>query len=154
MPTFCLMIGCSNDKKSCPNLSFCRVPAIIKNEGEAAEILSAERRRLWLAAISRDDLTEKILKNDRVCGRHFVSGKSAKPWDRFNEDWVPSLHLGHDKSKKSEKNQKEATKRAQRVVDWRKREKQELEEYSVNEKLEGWLMMESQSDIPSSNLVV
>ena len=43
MPTFCLMIGCSNDKKSCPNLSFCRVPAIIKNEGEAAEILSAER---------------------------------------------------------------------------------------------------------------
>ena len=56
MPTFCLMIGCSNDKKSCPNLSFCHMPAIIKNEGEAAEILSAERRRLWLAAIGRDDL--------------------------------------------------------------------------------------------------
>ena len=124
------MIGYSNDKKSCPNLSFCRVPAIIKNEGEAAEILSAERRRLWLAAVSRDDLTEKILKNYRGCGRHFVSGKSAKPWHRFNEDWVPSLHLGHDKSKKSEKNQKEATERAQR-----KREKQELEEYSVNEKI-------------------
>ena len=63
MPTFCLMIGCSDDKKSCPNLSFCRVLAIIKNGGEAAEILSAERRRLWLVAISRDDLTERILKN-------------------------------------------------------------------------------------------
>ena len=75
------------------------------------------------------------MKNDRVCGCQFVSGKSAKPWDRFNEDWIPSLHLGHDKSKKSEKNQKEATERAQRIVDRRKCEKQELEEYSVNEKI-------------------
>ena len=65
----------------------------------------------------------------------FVSGKSAKPWDRFNEDWVPSLHLGYDKSKKSEKNQKEATERAQRIVYRRKREKQQLEEYSVTEKI-------------------
>ena len=65
MPMF-FLIGCSNDKKLCPNLSFCHVPAMIKNEGEAAEILSAERRRLWLAAMSRDDLTEKILKNDSL----------------------------------------------------------------------------------------
>ena len=108
---------------------------MIKNEGEAAEILSAERRRLRLAAISRDDSTEKILKNDRVCGRHFVSRKSAKPWDSFNEEWVPSLHLGHDKSKKSEKNQNEATERAPRIGDRRKREKQKIEEYSVNEKI-------------------
>ena len=118
MPTFCLAtfsIGCSIDKTSCHNLSFCRVPAIIKNEGKAAEILSAERRRLWLVA-------DRILKNDRVCGRHFVSRKSAKPWDRFNEGWVPGLHRGHDKLKKSEKNQKEATERAQRIVDRRKRE--------------------------------
>ena len=136
MPTFCLMIGYSNDKKSCPNLSFCCVPAIIKNEGEDAEILSAKRRRLWLAAISRDDLTNREnRKTDRVCGRHFVFGKSAKPWGRFNEDWVPSLQLRHEKSKKSEKSQKEATERAQRIVDRRKHEKQELEECSVKEKI-------------------
>ena len=130
------MIGCSNDKKSCPNLSFCCVPATIKNEGVAAEILSAERRRLWLAAISRDDLTNRENhKTDRVCGRHFVFGKSAKPCGRFNEDWVPSLQLGHEKSKKSEESQKEATERAQRIVDRRKHEKQELEKCSVKEKI-------------------
>ena len=53
----------------------------------------------WLAAISRDDLTEKILENDRVCSVHFHAGTAAYLWDRFNPDWVPSLHLGHEKFK-------------------------------------------------------
>ena len=26
------------------------------------------RQRLWIAAISWDDVTEKILENDRICG--------------------------------------------------------------------------------------
>ena len=65
-------------KKSKRNdLTFCRVPKIIKNQGEETEILSAERRRRWLTAISRDDLTDKILEYDRVCGEHFHSGKAA-----------------------------------------------------------------------------
>lgn len=41
--------------------------------------------------ISRADLTDEILNNDRVCGRHFVSGQVAKAWDRYNVDWVPTL---------------------------------------------------------------
>ena len=56
------------------------------NQGEAAEELSAERRRLWIAAINRADLTDSILENDRVCGKHFVNGIAAKSWDRFNLD--------------------------------------------------------------------
>jgi len=43
-------------------------------------------------------LTEKILQNDRVCCRHFVSGRPAADWDKFNIDWVPTLHLGHNKN--------------------------------------------------------
>ena len=78
MPHFCLMLGCSNDKKKFPLLSFCRVPTVITNQGETIRALSEERRRLWLAAISRADLTEKKMKNDRVCGIHFKSGCSAK----------------------------------------------------------------------------
>ena len=68
---------------------------------EETEILSTERRTQWLAAISRADLTEKILENDRVCGIHFHSGKAAYLWDRFNpstqflacQNLVASVHV-------------------------------------------------------------
>ena len=98
MPAFCLILKCSNDKSKRKDLSFCRVPRIIKNQGEEVETLSTERRQKWLSAISRDDLTEKKLQNDRVCGEHFHSGKAAPLWDKFNVDWIPSLNLGHQKS--------------------------------------------------------
>lgn len=38
-----------------------RVPAIITNQGPEVEELSIERRRLWISAISRADLTDKIV---------------------------------------------------------------------------------------------
>ena len=36
--------------------------------------ISTERRRAWLAAISRANLTEDRLHNVYVCSRHFVKG--------------------------------------------------------------------------------
>ena len=56
------------------------MPKIVKDQGEETEILSAERRRRLLNAISvisRDNLTDKILEYDRVCEEHFHSGKAA-----------------------------------------------------------------------------
>ena len=32
-----------------------------------------------------------------MCEKHFVSGKVAKLWNKFNVDWVPTLNLGHNK---------------------------------------------------------
>ena len=119
------MLGGSNDKKRFSHLSFCRVPTVITNQCETICALSEERRRLWLAAISRADLTEKKLKNDRVCGIHFESGCSAKLWDRKNDDWVPSLKLGHNKLSKSINQGHDNTlkqERAQRVTDKGKRQ--------------------------------
>ena len=78
-------------------MRFSRVPKIVKNGGEMLEELTIRRRRAWLSTISRDDLTEDKLENERVCSRHFVSGQAAKPWDQFDVDWVPTLHLGHTK---------------------------------------------------------
>ena len=47
---------------------------------------------------------------------------SAKDWDRHNDDWVPSLHLGHQKKKKvEEKVVKAKHERVQRAVERRKR---------------------------------
>ena len=69
----------------------------IKRRGNGK--LIEEHRRRWLCTIIRQDLTDSILENDRVCGKHFHSGKAAPMWDRFNLDWVPSLNLGHKKLK-------------------------------------------------------
>ena len=64
-------------EKTEQGIKFYRVPAVITDKGELIEKLTAERRRKWISAISRD-LTEKKLSDDRVCSVHFVSGKPAK----------------------------------------------------------------------------
>ena len=95
MLAFCLVLECSNDKSKRKDPSFCRVPKVIESQDEKVEILSTERRRKWRSAMSRQDLTNNILQNYRVCGEHFYSGKVAPLWDKFNVDWVPSLNLGY-----------------------------------------------------------
>ena len=92
------MVGCSKRSGHDKDVSFYRVPVIIRNEGELTEELTTERRRKWISAISRDDITEKKMENDRVCGSHFVSGKPASNWDKLNVNWVPTLNLGHNKN--------------------------------------------------------
>ena len=57
------------------------------------------------------------MENDRVFGRHFVSGKAAKSWNIFNVDWVPTLCLGHSKKEIDPKNLEKAAERRQRVKD-------------------------------------
>ncbi|XP_022807135.1 uncharacterized protein LOC111344188 [Stylophora pistillata] len=128
MPAFCLIINCSNDKSKRKDLSFCRVPKIIKNQGEETEILSTERRRRWLSAIRRQDLTDRIIENDRVCGDHFHSGKAAPLWDKFNVDWVPSLNMGHQKSVIDEASLQRSLEKAKRVAERRKRTHESTEE--------------------------
>ena len=110
----CLFADCHARSGRDRDVSFFRVPVIDKNHGEEAEELSTERRTKWIAAKSRDDLTEQILKNDRVCSRHFVSGRPAKPRDKYNVDWVPTLNLGHTK-RKAEDTGKAVQERAERA---------------------------------------
>ena len=131
MPNFCMVVGCGNDSAKRKDISFFRVPKVIKHQGEQTEKLSEERRRLWITAISRADLTEKILENDRVCGEHFVSGVAAKSWDRYSRDWVPSLNIGHKKLIKDTEKFERNRNRHERVSKRRKREAlRELEEAS------------------------
>jgi len=115
----CLIVGCHARSGRDKSTSFFRVPKIRKNSGEIAEELSIERRRKWLAAISRDDLTDQILENDRVCCRHFLSGRPAADWDKFNADWVPTVNLGHKKNEL--KNPEAIVARAERSKERQKR---------------------------------
>lgn len=74
--------------------------------------LSQKRRELWIAAIKRDDLTETKLKYQKVCSKHFITGKCKEVFnvvlylliilgkpaaleDENHPDWVPSQHMGH-----------------------------------------------------------
>lgn len=94
----CLIVGCSRKTGRDKGIRLYRVPAVVTNQGPEVQELSIERRRLWISAISHDDLTEKILNSDRLCDQHFHSGAAAPFWDRCNIDWVPTLNLGHGKS--------------------------------------------------------
>ena len=80
-------------------VSFFRIPNIITHRKAKDKELSTEPRAGFLAAISRADVTDKILQNDRICSRHFISGKPASLYDLTNPDWLPTLFLGHSKVK-------------------------------------------------------
>ncbi|PFX14829.1 hypothetical protein AWC38_SpisGene20985 [Stylophora pistillata] len=107
---------------------------IVSNQGEEHEELTRERRTRWISAVSRGDTKEKrVLESERVCSLHFVSGKAAAVWDKYNVDWVPTVNLGKPKDLQRSKEkdlQREAVEcRAERAKDRRKRslERQEME---------------------------
>ena len=117
----CLMVGCGNKsgknakKKGKKGIFFSRIPLVVTTQGESFEELTKTRRRLWISAISHEDITESKLNTNRVCSKHFVSGKAAKDWDRFNVDWVPT----HKLRSPSEVNKErfERRRRRQEVID-------------------------------------
>lgn len=98
----CLIVNCHTRSGRDKEKSFCRVPFVIKHREDEVEELSIERLLKWLSAISGVGLTEDILKNDRACCSHFVSGRPAANWDKYNVHWVPSLHQGHDRKGKTD----------------------------------------------------
>lgn len=133
----CLMVDCGNKTgKKGPDaekVSFYRVPRVIRNQGEFTEELTSTRRRRWISAISREDLTDEKLESDRVCSKHFVSQQPAKDWDRHNIDWVPTLNLGH--SKQLVKDPETIAERAGRL-DQRRKRRQEIIDKEIAEKLQ------------------
>jgi len=77
---FCIILGCGNRSERNTG-TYSSIPIPYSNmkanlsESELKNVVV--RRRLWLKAIARDDLTETKLKYERVCFRHFVNGTYA-----------------------------------------------------------------------------
>ena len=127
----CIVVSCGS-KSSKHKVTFSKIPKIVTNQGEEWEELTRERRNRWISAVSRGDAeTKNILESERVCSRHFVSGKPAATWDKYNIDWAPTLNLGEKEYKENERKeqQKAAEGRAERAKERRKRaiEQQEVE---------------------------
>ena len=89
--------GCHERSGRDKDVSFFRIPKVVTGRGGKYRELSEKRRAGFLSAISRDDLTEKILTHDRICSRHFILGRPAALEDELNPDWLPTLNLGHSK---------------------------------------------------------
>ena len=113
-----IVVGCGR-KSGKNNAKFSKIPKVVSNQGEEWEELTRERRNRWISAVSRGNTAEKdILESERVCDRHFVSGKAAATWDKHNIDWIPTLHLGKTEYKvneQKEKEQKASEERAERI---------------------------------------
>ena len=91
----CIIPGCRVKSGNKEGISLFRIPIVVDKNGESYKQLTEDRRNAWISQISRDDTKWKdILKSERVCGRHFVSGKHVLLWDRYNVDWKPTLNLG------------------------------------------------------------
>ena len=62
--------------------------------GKFGEELTTEQREKKIKAISRGDTESKdVFNSERVCGKHFASGKPAHYWHKLDVDWVPTLQL-------------------------------------------------------------
>ncbi len=97
----CVVVGCSKRSGRDKDVSFFRLPKVVNTKGKELYTLSKRRRDGFLAAISRVGLTDNIMKNNRICSRHFISGKPADLLDDTNPDWLPTQNLGHSKSRLS-----------------------------------------------------
>ena len=71
------MVDCGQKTGKGKAVATFRIPAIISHQGNETEELTRERRVRWISALSRDDLTELKLQNERVCSRHFVACEQA-----------------------------------------------------------------------------
>ena len=82
--------------KAFRTVSFYRVPKVIHNKGSRLAQLSRRCREGFIAVLPHADLSERVIDNNRVCSRHFLSGRPAEIEDDLNPDWLPTQHLGHD----------------------------------------------------------
>ena len=128
----CMIFGCNNRSDSkVRHFSFSRIPAIRYHCGEQEYQLSLKRRTAWLAAISRHDLDESNMQNYIMCSKHFHSSKPAKAMDETNIDWVPTLHLGHEKCQQTSQSSQLQVERSNRARKRAERQRQAEEEQLV-----------------------
>ncbi|RMX51852.1 hypothetical protein pdam_00018471 [Pocillopora damicornis] len=95
----------------------------------------------FLACIGRS--TETF--HDQVCGKHFISGKAAKLWNRYDPDLIPTQNLGHQKCGSVEKLQANLEAAAKR--DCERARDRELKRVAGERERQLWEEIESKKQI-------
>ena len=101
------------------------------SRGFKKEQLSRKRRAEFLMAIKREGLMDKNLENDRVCSRHFITGKPATLEDDMHPDWLPTQHLPGNSQDDSNTPPSDMDDRYERMKR-RQEQRKQLEEVAVN----------------------
>ncbi|KAJ8976276.1 hypothetical protein NQ317_001915 [Molorchus minor] len=95
MTVTCIVMGCGN-RGGRDQVSFFCVPDVVNSKYQPhLNYLSRKRRQRWITALRRINLTPSILRNQRVCSKHFITGKPSKLEDVDSPDWAPSQNMGH-----------------------------------------------------------
>ena len=94
-----MVIGCSNRSDRDKHVFYHRLPAVSDHQRIEDFKLQKRRRDGYLAAVSRDDINYDSLDEYQIFSRHFKSGKPAALYDSTNPDWLPTIHMGHEKGK-------------------------------------------------------
>jgi hypothetical protein len=71
----CIVFRCSSRSEWDKDVSFFRIPAVRRGSNDKELQLSKARRDGYVAAISRKDMTESKLENERICSKRFVSSR-------------------------------------------------------------------------------
>ena len=85
----CVILACHNRSGRYKGISFFRIPAVITHRGPQDLELSKKRRNGYIAAISRENITETVLSK-----RSHVMFKALfvrQAYDVNNPDWLPTL---------------------------------------------------------------
>ena len=69
----CVVVGCSKYSDCDKDVTFHRIPAVLKHLNERDLKLSKKRRDGYIATISREDIDHKALEKYQICSRHFIS---------------------------------------------------------------------------------
>ncbi|GAB0097028.1 hypothetical protein DMENIID0001_126200 [Sergentomyia squamirostris] len=96
MVSHCAVWNCTS-KLGTSNIRFYRIPEIF-TKNEKLEKLSLHRRKAWIKAIKRQDLTQQELKIAKVCSRHFQKGRTVSLTEQDDPDWIPNMNLGDRKT--------------------------------------------------------
>ncbi|KAK4879628.1 hypothetical protein RN001_007774 [Aquatica leii] len=106
MPHACAVVDCTNNSKREWRKKYFLIPSERDNRGRIIE-QRVQRRRAWIQALHREDLTETKIKYIRICSDHFFSGTPATFGDDTNPDYIPHINMGYGTTKgNSRKKQK------------------------------------------------
>ena len=67
------------ERNTAEKVSFFRVHVLLSTKEEFTQVYCGAKKK-GISAISREDLTDSILENDRDCNKNFLSGEPAKDW--------------------------------------------------------------------------
>ncbi|ERL87007.1 hypothetical protein D910_04409 [Dendroctonus ponderosae] len=88
MPHFCSVVKCAT------RYGFF-FPILARQKRDDLNAFSSERRNVCVKALKRVPLGEIFVRNDRICLRHFITGKPAGLEDKTNPAVLPNENLGN-----------------------------------------------------------